>query len=130
MDVRVVLVEPEHEGNIGSVARLAKNFGVEELWIVNPKTELGVESRVYAVHAKDTEILEEQLGYKGIFGQGWWRYRIPGWGMIDWKLIFCALNDVGYNDSIVIEHEDPVFGEERTDEGLKLGLKFLRNFMV
>lgn len=53
MNVRVVLAEPEHEGNIGSVARLAKNFGVKELWIINPKTELGVESRIYAVHAKE-----------------------------------------------------------------------------
>lgn len=53
MDIRVVLVEPEHEGNIGSVARLAKNFGVNDFWIVNPKTELGIESRIYAVHAKD-----------------------------------------------------------------------------
>ncbi len=86
--------------------------------------------RIYAVHAKDTEILQDQLAYKGIFGRGWWRYRIPGWGMIDWKAIFCALNDVGYDDSVVIEHEDPVFGGERTDEGLKLGLRFLNNFTV
>jgi len=64
MDVRVVLVEPEHEGNIGSVARLAKNFGVEELWIVNPKTELGVESRVYAVHAK--ELIENAVVVKNL----------------------------------------------------------------
>jgi len=56
MDVRVVLVEPEREGNIGSVARLVKNFGLDELWLVNPKPELGIEAKAYAAHAK--EVLE------------------------------------------------------------------------
>jgi len=59
MDIRIVLVEPEHEGNIGSVARLIKNFGLNELWLINPKTEVGKEARVYAVHAK--EIIENAV---------------------------------------------------------------------
>lgn len=53
MNVRVVLVGPEHEGNIGSIARLVKNFGFHELWLVDPKTELGMEAEAYAAHAKD-----------------------------------------------------------------------------
>jgi len=40
MRLKVILVEPEHEGNIGSVARAMKNFGFDELCIVNPKTEI------------------------------------------------------------------------------------------
>lgn len=36
MNLRVVLVEPLYEGNVGSVARAMKNFGFEELVLVNP----------------------------------------------------------------------------------------------
>src|SRR5689334_6058340 len=32
--VRIVLVEPQEAGNVGAVARVMKNFGFEELWIV------------------------------------------------------------------------------------------------
>jgi sugar phosphate isomerase/epimerase len=91
-------------------------------------------------HAKDTEIMKDKLDKYGIIGRqidnssgwnaGWWRYRIPGWGQIDWKEIFKALNDIKYDRSMVIEHEDPVFGGKRTDEGLKLGLRYLRQFML
>src|SRR5216684_8296857 len=34
--IRVVLVEPKNEGNVGAVARAMKNFGVAELVLVNP----------------------------------------------------------------------------------------------
>ncbi|MGQ9631587.1 MAG: sugar phosphate isomerase/epimerase family protein [bacterium] len=86
--------------------------------------------RIYHIHAKDTEILESELSRQGIYGEGWWRYRIPGWGRVDWRKFIAALHDVGYRGAMAIEHEDPVFGGERTDEGLKLGLKHLRQFMV
>jgi tRNA (cytidine32/uridine32-2'-O)-methyltransferase len=36
-NVRVVLVEPMHPGNIGGAARALKNMGVSRLYIVNPK---------------------------------------------------------------------------------------------
>jgi tRNA/rRNA methyltransferase len=32
--LRIVLVEPKEAGNVGSVARVMKNFGFEDLWIV------------------------------------------------------------------------------------------------
>lgn len=53
MEIRVVLVEPEHGGNIGLVARTMKNFGYTDLWLVNPKAELGFQARALASHAKD-----------------------------------------------------------------------------
>ncbi|MFH0748332.1 MAG: TrmH family RNA methyltransferase [Candidatus Bathyarchaeota archaeon] len=53
MEISVVLVEPEHEGNIGSVARLMKNFGLTRLWLVNPKAKLGEETVALASHARD-----------------------------------------------------------------------------
>jgi len=53
MQVRVILVEPEHEGNIGSIARIMKNFGFTDLWIDNPKTRIDSQARAYASHAND-----------------------------------------------------------------------------
>ena len=53
---RIILVEPIYEFNIGMVARAMKNFGFNELYIVNPKS-LGEEARKYASHAVD--ILEK-----------------------------------------------------------------------
>ncbi len=53
MEVRVVMVEPEREGNIGGVARVAKNFSAQRLYLVRPKVSLGAEARAYAAHAVD-----------------------------------------------------------------------------
>lgn len=39
-DIRVVLVGPKFEGNVGAIARCMANFDVEELYLVNP-CELG-----------------------------------------------------------------------------------------
>jgi len=36
-DIRVVLVEPSHPGNIGAVARAMKNMALDQLVLVNPK---------------------------------------------------------------------------------------------
>lgn len=32
--LRIILIEPQEAGNVGAVARVMKNFGFEELWIV------------------------------------------------------------------------------------------------
>ena len=95
-------------------------------------------SRIYSFHAKDTEIVKSEMDRSGIYGKmldrkhkwdfGVWRYRLPGWGDIDWKAIFRALQDAGYKKPIIIEHEDPFFDGERRKEGLKMGLRFLQDF--
>jgi|SRR5579885_1211573 len=36
-DIRIVLVEPSHPGNIGAAARAMKNMGLEQLVLVNPR---------------------------------------------------------------------------------------------
>ncbi|MEM4554338.1 MAG: RNA methyltransferase [Candidatus Anstonellaceae archaeon] len=55
---RVVLVEPEYQINVGAVARVMKNFGYSELFLVNPKCDyLGIDAIKHSKHA--LEILEK-----------------------------------------------------------------------
>ncbi len=50
--VRVILVEPQGDRNIGSVARAMMNFGFSRLLLVNPQVDhLGDEARKMAVRA-------------------------------------------------------------------------------
>ena len=85
--------------------------------------------KIYHVHAKDTEIFEDQLFKIGIYGKGWWRFRIPGLGNIDWNSFFTALYDIGYNGGVDIEHEDSLFRGEKFEKGLILGFEFLSQFI-
>lgn len=41
----VVLIRPKEDGNVGAVARVARNFGADRLVIVRPRAELGTEAR-------------------------------------------------------------------------------------
>ncbi len=52
LSFRVVLVEPLYSGNVGSVARVMKNFGFRELVLLNP-CELDKQARLMSVHAHD-----------------------------------------------------------------------------
>jgi TrmH family RNA methyltransferase len=52
LHIRVVLVEPAFEGNVGSVCRTMKNFGFSDLVMVRP-CELGNFSKAMASHAQD-----------------------------------------------------------------------------
>jgi len=59
---RVVLVEPEKERNIGSIARSMKNFGLTDLRLVSPKTPIGDEAYRYATRGR--QILEKAEVFK------------------------------------------------------------------
>jgi tRNA/rRNA methyltransferase len=52
-NIRVVLVEPQHSGNIGAVARAMKNMAMTRLVLVNPADHLAMEARMMAMHAFD-----------------------------------------------------------------------------
>ncbi len=56
LSFRIVLVEPLYSGNVGSVARIMKNFGFHELVLLNP-CELDAQAHIMAVHAD--EIIEK-----------------------------------------------------------------------
>jgi len=62
--IYVILVEPKTEGNIGAVARAMKNFGFENLILVNPKCGIGAEAYKRAKHAKD--ILDKSKTMKNL----------------------------------------------------------------
>ena len=53
----IILVQPEHSGNIGSIARIMKNFNFENLVIFNPienkEKILSYETHGYAMHGSD-----------------------------------------------------------------------------
>jgi tRNA/rRNA methyltransferase len=54
MEVKIILVEPNGPLNVGSIARVMKNFGLTQLIIVNPQCDpLDKEALKMAVHAKD-----------------------------------------------------------------------------
>jgi len=53
LNLKVVLVEPLYEANVGYVSRVMKNFGIKDLLVVNPLVDLGTESSIFASHAKD-----------------------------------------------------------------------------
>ena len=50
--IRVILVEPKNEGNVGAVARAMRNFGAAELVLVRP-CPIGDEARKRAMHGID-----------------------------------------------------------------------------
>ena len=51
--ISIVLVEPQHSGNIGAVARAMKNMALSRLVLVNPVDHLALEARMMAMHAFD-----------------------------------------------------------------------------
>jgi sugar phosphate isomerase/epimerase len=96
--------------------------------------------KIFHAHAKDTEFLADGTYRHGTFGRqidpipwksGWWQYRIPGLGKIDWKAFIGVLRESGYDHALSIEHEDPVWegSEEKVKQGLALGLKHLSRFV-
>jgi sugar phosphate isomerase/epimerase len=85
--------------------------------------------RIRLAHAKDTEILTDTKDEVGIYGHGWWRYRLPGYGEVNWSRFFQALREVGFDGEVLIEHEDPVFEGALMKKGLLLGKHFLDQFI-
>jgi sugar phosphate isomerase/epimerase len=84
-------------------------------------------SKIFHFDGKDTEILPARLARQGIFGSGWWRYRLPGLGALDWSAIFSALADVGYDGVIAIENEDPLCPGA---EGVRWAAAYLRTHLL
>ena len=94
----------------------------------------GVRDRLKILHAKDTSIDQKRLQEVGYHGAGWWRYRLPGSGLLDWPKFLRQAKNYGFDGTISIEHEDSDYGWPRKDfearkEGERKGLKFLRGVL-
>ncbi len=88
--------------------------------------------KVFLAQAKDTEILPDKLNQVGILGEGWWRYRLPGLGQVDWGKFINTLYEIGYDGPISIEHEDPVWegSLDKVQRGLLFSQKYLSQFIL
>ncbi len=83
--------------------------------------------RIFHVHAKDMDIDQDKFYEDGILGCGfrWQIPRLPGQGLIDWKLLTAALYSVGYDFEMCIEHEDANW--EGSEEKIKRGFYIARD---
>ena len=94
-------------------------------------------------HAKDAETFPAQRNRYGFFGRtstreedpwdlGWWRYRIPGLGEVDFRRYVDALYEGGFDGVLSVEHEDPVWGgsPEMVEAGLRIAHHNLRGLVV
>ncbi len=105
---------------------------------IQPIRDFG--DRIYHAHAKDTEMLSAGQNAFGIYGKQlsrttqaqWWRYRLPGYGAVDWFRYLDELFQTGYNQALSVEHEDSLWAqsEEKALRGLQVSKQFLDPFLV
>ena len=62
-NIRIVLVEASHTGNMGSVARAMKTMGLTNLWLVNPLVKPDSQAIALAAGAswQDSSVRAEAL---------------------------------------------------------------------
>ena len=81
--------------------------------------------RIFHTHAKDTLVDKAKRARVGVYGKGWWRYVIPGFGNINWGEFVSHLRANGYDGVMSIEHEDETQSRE---DGFMRGAWFLEQF--
>ncbi len=94
--------------------------------------ELG--PRIVNVHMKDGEIVEHNVGRSGLLANGPWnrpgrgfRFRVPGWGDVQWRKVITELSLQGYTGVLSVEHEDPTMGPV---DGIKKAIHFLKPLVI
>jgi sugar phosphate isomerase/epimerase len=92
--------------------------------------------KIYDVHLKDTEILWHVVRHSGIQpvnGARWWRFRVPGYGSMDWKGFFSVLAEAGYTGAMNIENEDefyyPAYDGDNFTEAYKRGFRVAHEYL-
>lgn len=98
--------------------------------------------RVPHAQAKDIQLFPAQRNRYGWPGKavgredpwdvGWWRYRVPGLGDVDWRRVIDTLYEGGFDGVLSVEHEDPVWGgtEDKVHTGLSVAYRTLRHLIV
>ena len=70
-NIKIILVEPSGEINLGSVARLCKNFGIQELRLVNPRCDVkSVETRKMAL--KGIDLIKDKIIFNDRLKSNFW----------------------------------------------------------
>jgi sugar phosphate isomerase/epimerase len=114
------------------------------LWLgIDPVTALKpYVDRIPHAQAKDTQLDPAARDRYGFFGktlsrehpwdEGWWRYRVPGLGQVDWSGVVDTLYEGGFTGVLSVEHEDPVWGgtEEKVKQGLRIAHRTLSPLIV
>jgi len=92
--------------------------------------------KIYDVHLKDTEILwhvVRRAGIQPVNNARWWRFRVPGYGSVDWKGFFSVLSEQGYTGAMNIENEDqfyyPAYDGANFTEQYKRGFRVAHEFL-
>ncbi|MAF09241.1 hypothetical protein CMK11_02220 [Candidatus Poribacteria bacterium] len=86
--------------------------------------------RIHIIHAKDTEIYDDQVAWRGTYSRGWWRYRLPGFAKFDWPAFFALFYELEWDGDIVIEHEDGSFEGDRRPLGFLLSGNYLKKSIL
>ena len=93
-----------------------------------------LKDRIFHVHAKDAELASHNLPTGGTLMHGdmaalnhTYRFRIPGWGQVDWKRVITELSMVGYTGSLSYEHEDVTMSRM---DGVEKVAAFLKPLMI
>jgi sugar phosphate isomerase/epimerase len=112
-------------------------LGIDPLFAIDRYSD-----RIVHVHAKDIETFPQARNRYGWLGKvvqrddpwdvGWWRYRVPGRGEIDWFKLVDRLFERGYEGSLTIEHEDPVWmgSDDRIQAGIEIARATLFPLLV
>jgi len=90
--------------------------------------------RIFHCHAKDAELQEDEVRRSGVIPTGGWmrpdrgfRFRVPGWGQVNWRRVITALVSAGYDYVLSYEHEDPVMSPE---DGAEKAIEYLRPLII
>jgi TrmH family RNA methyltransferase len=113
--VRIVLVDPSHPGNIGSVARAMKNMALSELTLVRPRSFPHAESNALAAGADDilagarvVDTVQEAIGDCGFVAGTTSRPRTYHWEFVTPRDVAGRIVELGADDRAAL-----LFGSER-----------------
>jgi len=86
--------------------------------------------KVFHIHALDAEMLDLRRQDCGVLrpSGGWWRYRLPGLGVVDWRRFVDRLHELDYAGDLVIPQEDHVW--QGSLDKVKTGLALARRYLV
>ena len=112
-------------------------MGIDPIAAIKPYLD-----RIPHAQAKDIQVNAIERNFYGYPGKsvvrnnpwdvGWWRYRVPGLGDVDWRRLIDVMYEGGFTGTLSVEHEDPLWGgsEDKVKIGLQIAYKTLREHIV